>query len=41
MAIEVDIDEWGQLLDADVRKPLGGNPVASTRFLRLRFELER
>lgn len=63
MVIEVDIDEKGRVLEADVRKPLeeeldrecleavrmarfepatlGGNPVASTRFLRLRFELER
>lgn len=63
MVIEVDIDEKGRVVEADVRKPLeeeldrecleavrtarfepatlGGNPVASTRFLRLRFELER
>lgn len=63
LVIEVDIDEKGRVLAADVRKPLeqaldrecleavrtarfepatlGGNAVASTRFLRLRFELER
>ena len=63
MVIEVEIDEKGRVVEADVRKPLeeeldrecleavrtarfepatlGGNAVASTRFLRLRFELER